>query len=245
MYDDKTCLLWSNMDTYKHKEKRTIDNISAMLKIVKNPYIAFSCGKDSSVLADIVLSINSTIPCRFISSGETRIIHNVDDVMQYFVEKHKANIQEILFDRVWSEEWKNATFDVQRKAGRRDIQSIDNNGYDGVFMGLRKQESRGRCLSLIMHNTKELPRNMYRYNNKDYYRMCPLADWNIEDVGAYIVSHNIPTLDWYKKFGYEGRTTARLTGDSVRQNTISYIKMTNPLGYQKIIMRFPELSVYS
>lgn len=246
-YSDEVCKVWAKMPQYRKKLEQTQYAIQDMLKIAKKTYIAFSCGKDSSVLAALVLSVDNTVPCRFVSSGETRILHNVDDVMDYFKAEYKANIEEISFDRVWSKEWQGVDFNTQRKAGRRDIQTLDNTQYDGVFMGLRKQESRGRCISLAQCRSKDLPRGMYKYKNRarDYYRMCPLADWKIEDIGAYIVSNKIPTLNWYKKFGYEGRTTARLTGDSIRQNSLFFIKANNPEGYYKLLKRFPELNIYS
>lgn len=244
MIDEKTCLVYSKLTTYRVKKLRTIDNIAQMLSVSKSPYVAFSCGKDSSVLADMVLKLNPDVPLRFISSGETRILHNVDDVISYFREKYDANIEEIMFDRVFSEDWKDATFDEQRKAGRRDIQNIDNTMYDGVFMGLRSQESRGRQISLACCQTECLPRNMYRYSNRNFFRMCPLKNWKTEDIGAYIVENNIPTLKWYKVNGFDSRTTARLTGDSIRQNTLSYIKMQNPAGFRKLVERFPELNIY-
>lgn len=243
-YSDEVCRVWAKMDVYRNKLHNTRMLIAEMLTFCKNPYIAFSCGKDSSVMADIILSIDPTVPCRFVSSGETRILHNVDDVMGYFKEKYQASIEEIVFDRVFTEEWKEASFDEQRKAGRRDIQSLDNSSFGGVFMGLRKQESRGRCVSLITHHTDGIPKYMYQYAEKEYYRMCPMADWKTEDIGAYLVTHEIPVLDWYKEYGYEARTTARLTGDAVRQNTIFYIKTHNPEGYQRLVQRFPELRIY-
>lgn len=81
---------------------------------------------------------------------------------------------------------------------------------------------------------------MYKYKNRDFYRMCPIADWTTEDVGAYIVTHNLPVLKWYRDFGFDSRTTARLTGDAVRQSTLYWIKVTNPDGYSKLLERFPE-----
>lgn len=244
--NDEICKLYANLKTYKVKLDKTIKSVEQMLDLVRSPYIAFSCGKDSSVLADIVLKINPDIKLRFISSGETRIMHNVDNVMDYFTNKYNANIEEIVFDRVFSAEWKGSSFDEQRKAGRRDIQSINNSSYGGVFMGLRKEESRGRCISLKMHNNDDLPRNMYKYKNRrEFYRMCPLADWKTEDIGAYIVTNDIPVLKWYQDFGFESRTTARLTGDAIRQNTLYWIKYNNPVGYNKLISRFPELSIFT
>lgn len=242
-YSEDACRIYSKLPVYKNKVKKTITNIKEMLKKVDKPYIAFSCGKDSSVLADMVLQLNPKIPLRFISSGETRILHNVDDVINRFIQKYNANVEEICFDRVWSDEWKNSTFDEQRKAGRRDIQTINNSLYNGVFMGLRIDESRARSISLKKCQTDGLPKFMYKYTNRDFYRMCPLALWKTEDIGAYIVENEIPTLHWYEKFGFESRTTARLTGDAIRQNALFYVKTTNPEGYQKLLKRFPELSV--
>lgn len=241
--NNEACGLYSKLQVFKRKEKEATKNIKEMLSVVKNPYIAFSCGKDSSVLADMILQINPRVPLRFISSGETRILHNVDDVLDYFVKKYNAKIEEINFDRVWTEEWKDATFDEQRKAGRRDIQSIDNSSFDGVFMGLRIDESRARSISLKKCHTDGTPKFTYKYNNKNFYRLCPLALWKTEDIGAYITKNSIPVLNWYREFGFESRTTARLTGDSLRQSTLFYIKATNPAGYAKLIRRFPELSV--
>lgn len=239
---DELCRLHSKLKTYRNKLAATTDRVKDMLNVCDQPYIAFSCGKDSTVLADIVLQIDKKIPLRFVSSGETRILHNVDDVLAWFINTYDANIEEINFDRVFSADWSNATFDEQRKAGRRDIQSLDNRLYTGVFMGLRKQESRGRQISLNACKTDGLPMYMYKYKNRIYYRMCPLADWTTEDIGAYIVTHDIPVLHWYKQFGFDSRTTARLTGDAVRQSTLFWIKTTNPEGYAKLLERFPEFN---
>lgn len=241
MYQYNELKLYSKLHTYKRKVAATHERIADMLKISNAPYIALSCGKDSSAMADMILQ-QRKVPCRFISSGETRILHNVDDVLDYF--KGLTNVDEIMFDRVFSQEWEHASFDEQRKAGRRDIQEIDNAGYDAVFLGLRKDESRGRLISLAFHKTDGLPRFSYKYKDREFYRFCPMADWTEMDIGAYLIERDIPILNWYKEFGFGARTTARLTGDAIRQNTLFYIKTHNPKGYQLLKKRFPELSVY-
>lgn len=238
--NEEKCRLYAKLPAFQKKLSRTLERVRDMLEICSVPYVAFSCGKDSTVVADMVLRIRNDVPLRFISSGETRIIHNVDDIMDWFRNVHDAKIEEINFDRVFSDEWKDASFDEQRKAGRRDIQTINNSAYTGVFMGLRKAESRGRQISLNACKTDGLPSYMYKYKNRDFYRMCPIADWTTEDVGAYIVTHNLPVLKWYRDFGFDSRTTARLTGDAVRQSTLYWIKVTNPEGYSKLLERFPE-----
>ena len=100
--------------------------------------------------------------------------------------------------------------------------------------------NRKRKISLTVHNNSELP-NLYKYAEREYYRMCPLADWKTEDIGAYLTEHKIPILNWYKNFGFEARTASRINSEALRQNTLFYIKATNPEGYSKLIKRFPEL----
>lgn len=221
--------------------------IRKVLSFVKNPYVAFSCGKDSSVLAHLVLrSARPGATLRFLSSGETRLIHNVDEVLNWFRERG-AVIDEILIDRVFSEEWQNATWTEQRKAGRNDMELLNEGSWDGVFMGLRIEESRPRRMSLIIHQDDDLPRYCHRYKDKrrgDLIRVCPLANWHKDDMGAYLLMHNIPYLKHYETHGFEARTTARLTGDAVRQYVLSDIKRDNPQNWIKLTKRFPEFRAF-
>ncbi len=75
-------------------------------------------------------------------------------------------------------------------------------------------------------------------------RICPLARWQVEDVGAYLLTHDIPFLRHYHHRGFEARTTARLTGDAVRQNILSDIKRDDPQAWNRLVARFPELRAF-
>ena len=211
----ETCEVHSRSRQYANRLSQSREIITQALQFMEQPYIAFSCGKDSTVLAQLVLEIDSTIPLRFMSSGETRLVHNVDTILDYFRERG-ASIQEINIDRVFSEEWKDATWDEQRKAGRGDLEKLNIGSWDGIFMGLRTQESRIRQISLAKQQTPGLPMFCFRYKTgkrKDMIRCCPIARWETIDVGAYLIANDLPWLEWYDYQGFEGRTTARLTGD--------------------------------
>jgi len=234
---------------YKQRLLESQEIIRDALKFMSSPYVAFSCGKDSSVLAHLVLQQRPDVPLRFLSSGETRIIHNVDEIMDWFRSNMGADVQELLIDRVFSEEWQDATWTEQRKAGRGDLALLNEGDYDGVFMGLRAQESRNRKMSLYMHQQQDLPPFCYRYKDTNkalsgFIRCCPLAKWTVEDIGAYLVSHGIPFLRQYHNRGLESRTTARLTGDAVRQYVLSDIKRDNPEGWRRLLKRFPEFGAF-
>lgn len=246
MVDSEKYRLYAKLPVFARRLEEARGIISGALKHMRRPYVAFSCGKDSSVLAHLVLQIAPSVPLRFLSSGETRLIHNVDEVLGYFAALG-ADIQEINIDRVFSEEWKDATWTEQRKAGKRDLELLNDRRFDGIFMGLRMQESRHRLISLSRSQTPGLPPFCYRYQagrRQDMIRCCPLARWQTEDVGAYLVEHGIPYLYWYDYQGFEGRTTARLTGDAVRQGALFWIKKHDPDKWGVLLRRFPEFSLY-
>lgn len=234
-------MAWSRNGKFLARVKRSVEIIEQALKLCNKPYVSFSCGKDSSVMAHMVLGIKKDVPLRFLSSGETRLVHNVDDILDFF-RNFGATIEEINIDRVFSEEWKYVSWTEQRKAGNKDLQRL-NEGYDLVFMGLRKQESRNRQRTLNMLKTDWFPPYTYRYQS-GMIRCCPLAEWTTVDVAAYLVSREIPVLDWYNFDSIEGRTTARLTGDAVRQNVLVYLKQKDPGAFYKLTARFPEFRLY-
>lgn len=242
----ETCRLHGRSRQHAYRLSQSRGIVTQALKYMSRPYIAFSCGKDSTVLAHMVLEIDSTIPLRFLSSGETRLVHNVDTILGYFNERG-ATIQEINIDRVFSEEWKDATWDEQRKAGRGDLEELNAGNWDGIFMGLRTQESRTRKISLAKNQTPGLPPFCFCYKTgkrKNMIRCCPIARWETIDVGAYLIANDLPWLEWYDYKGFEGRTTARLTGDAIRNNVLAWLKLHNPEKFNILAARFPEFRLY-
>lgn len=236
--------LWSRHPTHRRRLDKSVEIIKESFKHCNRPFVAFSAGKDSTVLADLVLDANPKVPLRFLSSGETRLIHDVDKVIEYFVARG-ADVQEINMDRVFADGWEGATWDEQRKAGRRDMELL-NDGYDAVFMGLRAEESRNRQISLMNLRTEGLPPYCYKYKEmrNKMMRICPLAEWKHEDVAAYLYARELPVLEWYEDYGIKSRTTARLTGDAVRQNVLVWLKRKDLTAYTKLVERFPEFGLY-
>lgn len=245
-WEKEMYLLHAKSQRFRERLNEAREIIGRVMSTIKTPFVAFSCGKDSSVLADLVMEYSPSAILRFLSSGETRLVHNVDDVLDWF-KTRGATIDEILIDRVFSDEWKDATWTEQRKAGRRDMELLNKGAWDGIFMGLRIEESRPRKMSLIIHQDDDLPRYCHKYKGgqrKDMIRVCPLANWLKEDIGAYLLMHNIPYLKHYENHGFEARTTARLTGDAVRQYVLSDIKRDNPQNWIKLTKRFPEFRAF-
>lgn len=246
MIDPEKYRLRAKLPVYRRRIDDALGIIEGILPHTKKPYVAFSCGKDSSVMAHLVMQVDKSVQFRFLSSGETRLVHNVDSVLGFY-RNLGADIQEVNVDRVFSEEWKDATWTEQRKAGNKDFDVLIDGTVDGVFMGLRIEESRPRKMSLFSHQSPDLPPFCYRYKQGKMVgmiRCCPLALWTTEDIGAYIIQHGLPYLDWYDYSGFEGRTTARITGDAVRQNMLFWLKKNKPESFAILAQRFPEFGMY-
>lgn len=236
-------LAHAKLPVHERRLERAREIISEGLARCENPYVAFSAGKDSAAMLWLVLEQNPAVSVRILSSGETRILHrNFDDVLSWWRERFpEMDMREILIDRVFSEEWKDADWYESRKAGNQDIQqTMSNSGdFDGAFIGMRRDESPRRKKSLGKYGA------IHTYarpvNGRPMTRICPLADWKTEDVGAACVLYELPLLAAYGG-GLENRTTLRLTGTSFRSNTLENLREEDFEAYIALMERFPELS---
>lgn len=222
--------------------------VADALDLARHPVVAFSCGKDSAVLAHMVASMRSDVPLRFLSWGETRILHDVDGVLTWF-RAQGWQVEEIHTDRVFSPGWETSSWQEQRDSQRDDRQQSTADGVDLLFLGLRAEESRIRHLSLLIRDiTPGLPLHCYRYRSGarvGTVRSCPLARWTTDDVGAYLATHGIPLLEDYHDRGLEARTTARVTERTIGYYQLSHLKRYQPDRFRALVARFPELRVYA
>lgn len=219
--------------------------IAWTLEQCRRPYVAFSAGKDSSALLFLVREAAPEIQARFLRSGETTQLHrNVDAVLAWWAGQG-ARVETILVDRVWAPEWLEATFDEQRRAGRGDLERLlIRPEDDGLFLGLRRDESTRRRIALARREQTplgRLPVRTIQPLGRPLLRAAPLADWTTQDVGALIALHGLPLLDAYAAEGLETRTTARLTGTAVGREALARLRARDPRGWAELVARFPEL----
>lgn len=214
-----------------------------MLSLCSNPYLALSFGKDSVVMLDLVQEQYPEIPCIFLKSEESYLMYNYEEVINFYTERG-LNLRIVDTNRLSEHnfEWEKA-----RKAGNKDFLLADFfDGWDGVFMGLRIEESKARRMTIIRKEHNEIGYRIMRYKGgarKDIYRACPMADWSGFEVMLYAHEKGLKLLDVYEN-GEDTRTTARLTGDAVRQNTLFWIQKTKPENWNRLIQMIPELQFF-
>lgn len=236
-------LLASKIYAIKNKRKYKLDfaieGIKKMLEIAPNSYVSISWGKQSICIADMIYKIRKDIPMFFLASEETWKMYNFHEVINDFKEKHPGLnykcIQTHRFENAKS--WKEG-----RDSGDKDLQNMcDRKDWDGWFWGLAKEESNPRRITLSIQKNNNIHPTIFKYKDGKY-RCCPIMNWDINDIGAYIQENNIEVLNVYKKFGLQMRTTARLTKKARDSGAMFYIRFINKHGYRELSEIHEEVS---
>jgi 3'-phosphoadenosine 5'-phosphosulfate sulfotransferase (PAPS reductase)/FAD synthetase len=241
-------LAHARRSSYRAHLHRAQETIREALALCQRPYVAFSGGKDSSVLLSLVLEQWPAAQVLMLTRGETRIIQpGVDDILTWWRERWPAmDLREILVDHVFADGWQDATFLEQRATfanGWHDY--LHSTGdWDGMFLGLRAQESptRARSLRLRMPGCKYA---IYEYRepaSSVRYRICPLDAWTVDDIAAYHIVHELPLLDTYTLEGMDARTHYCLGKSAIRCGQLLELRRNNPAAYNRVLQRFPELA---
>ena len=221
--DERSALLYSKLSYFKTLIWKTQNFIKWSLKQVQNPYVACSFGKDSSVMLHLILLQKPDIKIRFIRwENETEHIDNYDEIISKW---KNINLEQVVLSRT--------SLDDKRK------ERYDTENFDSYYIGLRKDESVGRRITLKTHG------KFYKMKN-GLIRISPLADWTTNEISAYIVANNIPLLNSYKTDGFETRTASRIprADFGIRQNFFAKLKQNDIEAFNKLLNLFPDAKYY-
>ncbi len=233
-------LIFSKTKSYKKKMENAKQDLQTFFSLCKNPYLALSWGKQSIILAHMIYQIKPDTLMLFLRSWESYLLHNFEETIKAF--PFKINYREHFKDNV---SWNTKTWQETRDMGSKDLQNMAEECFpewDGVVMGLSKNESFARRLTCSIKNTKY--RSVFKYKD-GRYRCTPIQDWQNNDLAAYISENKITLLSTYKRTGLKGRTTARITRNNAEMNGLVELKKENINNYNLIVARFPELTSYS
>lgn len=214
------------------------------LQLMQNPYIALSGGKDSTVTASLVWEINPKVPavyfdadCGFpetdqlldrLSACHTIIRQKVEPFLDLI-----ARTGGLIADEKASGK---AIYKATVADPIEDV--LHAYHFDGVFLGLRSDESEGRRKSVLIHGP------LYRYRSDDILRCLPVGKWTYDDIWAYIVEHNIDYNRAYDRMGdlpEEDRRISYWAGmTKKRWGRLVFLREQYPELWNTFTARFPE-----
>ena len=231
--------VYARLDVYKRKLEYALDGIDAMRKLAPLSYLSLSFGKQSIVLAHMLYQLDPNIPMYFLASGESFIIHNFEEVIEKFKSRWNINLTIVYRDHVFDDESNN--WQQSRDKGKGDLESMCNrDDWDGWYWGLAKDESKARRITLSKRWPMQPHPTIFKYIDGKY-RCCPIMNWQLLDLAAYIATYDIPMLNQYHSMGLQSRTTARITRKAARWGGVMTIKQTDISAFNRLCARFPEL----
>lgn len=199
-------LLHSESSLYLRRLEKTAQIVNEFLNKGLKVILSVSGGKDSVAMAHLVTQI----------APNTKVVSEKDDMdfpneipyMLNLKNRYQWDLDIITPNvSLWSViENFDITEDIHSKGtnfsetyfyGLLRKYHVEND-VQGVFLGLRAQESKGR-----LYNRKK--RGLIYFNNSWQQWMCtPIVEWEAKDVFAYLFSNDIPILDVYFKTNFVG-----------------------------------------
>lgn len=174
------------------------DTIRKALRGAKKPYIAFSGGKDSTVVMALVHSIRPEAPVIW-SDDELEYPETVSLMMA-----SQARLGALFRSTLgfathagWFVPWSDRPFWREPLPGAERIgmsmeEWAQQEGYDLTFLGLRGDESRNRASFLAVAGPN--------YRRTTGRVSCPIWNWSDEDVFAFLGMGTIPYNAAYDRF---------------------------------------------
>ena len=228
------------------------DGINAM----QSPILSISFGKDSVVMANLILTRYPQSPLVYVNCGLGDEWPDTERVKQEWLARWNCDFTELegpsileYFEQsglFLQDEEPDAT---KRKAEKQYSHSLgtilDNyshrNGFDGSFIGLRREESRNRDRLFQMRGS------LYYAKGRRLWVSCPLENWTGADIWAYIVFNNLPYNELYdlSPVSRESARNGAMFGTrGFRYGRLGLLKQMYPSEFNQLATKYPEIRRY-
>jgi phosphoadenosine phosphosulfate reductase len=189
-----------NIEIDPKKINSKIDEFNNRVERFKNNklVVSFSCGKDSVVLLDLLIS--NKIKCEPVHYYIVPDLSYNEEVMTWFEDKYRIKVNRIVspiytkmksadllcVNRIW-----NLSSDKQNPFKRAETLINKTFNFDWNAVGIKQNDSVMRRMTIVKHGW------IYPNTKKIY----PLYDWSDRDVWAYMHYKGMPINKCYEWFG--------------------------------------------
>jgi len=243
----ETYLLHATLPRHRRRVEQSLRIIEDCFARTASPYIAFSAGKDSSVLLHLVRSVAPDTPAVW-SDDEWHYPETLDLVARTpNCTRIAAQVQHASWFRSWARGAPLPEGTLWVDAPKNDgLQThAAASGYDGVFIGLRADENGRRRTHLRVHGL------LFFALNYQVWQCNPIGWWTIEDVWAYLLAHDVPYNAAYDRMFDLGIAPERQrVGPFAVERALGYGQLTIlrrgwPELYARFVAEYPEAAGYT
>jgi len=248
-FDTEYYLELYNSRQFAKKLQRAREIRDEGLSRISKGYVSWSGGKDSTAVLFLVREVCPYYKCvkhdddceypdtlKYVKKLQAKYGLNLDILQPSFSvwEKIVENAE------ILGEEIHNSNIDFASESFYGVMKKYyDEGDYDGMFWGLRAEESKARKHNAIFNGAN--------YLKGDSKICCPITWWTGDDVFAYLVGNNIQINPLYYKckFTEPGRIRDGwwLPGKTAYKGHLSFLRYYYPDLYQKLLTIRRDLNV--
>lgn len=230
------------------------------LRVAPRSTIMLSGGKDSTVMTHLVCkTLGANLPCASQKDdmdypGEEEYVRKL--AAEWGLELH------VLYPPVSPKEWIAANAhtllaadDIHSRAAELskecfyEVVEAFSADYQGIFLGLRADESNARRLNRATRGRLYQKKPTPRHPDGQWVAQ-PLADWKGLDVYAYAVAHGIELLHVYRCVGFlhseepwRVRIAWWLPGSSSARGGVAWLRHYYPSLYRQLCQWLPDATM--
>lgn len=190
-------LAHSSTNLYRRRVQSALHLAEEWLSKCENPSVAFSGGKDSTVLLHIIRSIDPNCRAHYshpeYELNETRmLIDATPNLIQYAYRNKHAD---------WFTAWDGSQEipeNVEWFDGKSSSEWVIKENIDGVAVGIRAEENSYRRMAIKKYGP------LFYVNSKKIWQCWPIHNWSVEDIWAYIFSQNVEYNHAYDRMNEAG-----------------------------------------
>lgn len=245
--------LHARLPAFARRVDRAKEIVREALAATRNPYVAFSGGKDSTAALHLVAEQRPGVTAAFLDSGA-----ELPDTLAFVerigrewpvrleIVRPPAGLLDLLeeygaYGLPAKAEYRKG--DITRRLVHEPmLEFARSRGHDAVFMGLRREENRRRLYMLSRQGV------IHRAQYDGLWHVNPLADWKGEDVWAYIASRGLPYNPVYDKTAFQPREWIRVApwagGTGRERGRFQWLKFYYPQVFNEFARRFPNVRAW-
>lgn len=251
-YWEKIYLQRARHATYSKRVASSLDIIKKFFDKGLQSYVSWSGGKDSTAMAHLITRIAPEI--KIVSLLDESDLPGLHEYISRVREAHGFNLEIIRPQQnLWgifgdydftedvhtpqSEYAKKYFFDVFKDYAL-------THGYNGIFIGLRKDESRNRLMNYARRG------DIYFKAAESQWVCQPLVRWSAQDVFCYLFQNGVEIFDAYFKTKFHGapdkiRIDCVLPSEFSSKGQAVWLKHYYPEIFNRLAEKLPKLRAFT
>lgn len=212
----------------------------------RKPYVAWSTGKDSTVMLWLILQIDPDIEVIYFDADSA--LPESKDMLRELPEQWGFRLRIVktrpILDTLaeYGLDHPNIEYYTMRDTVVRPVRQLIKEGYDGVAVGIRAEESRQRRWATAKY------RGLWQARTTGMHTVWPVARWTARDIWATIVVYDLPYNAAYDKTAFTEREKMRVSywaGETGRTyGRYAWLRYYYPKLWAKLCERVPGARAY-